>query len=73
MRISVIVKSGRSKESIEEIEKGVFMVSVSARAQDGKANEAVRKMIAEYFHIALSCVSIEKGKTSRKKIINLLV
>ena len=48
-----------------------FVVSVKERPIDGKANRAIEKAIAEYFHVPVSRVRIVSGHTSREKIIEI--
>ena len=69
MRVIVTVKPGKKKASVEVSEDGIFIVSVSARAIDGKANEAVCLALARHFGVASSRVTIERGTKSRKKIV----
>ncbi|MDR1207382.1 MAG: DUF167 domain-containing protein [Rickettsiales bacterium] len=38
---------------------------------DGKANDAVIKLLSEYFGVAKSRIKIAKGKTSRNKVISI--
>ncbi len=71
MIIKVEVKTGRSKESVQEIEKGRYVVSLIVRPIEGKANKALQGLIAQYFGVAPSCVVINKGKNSRVKSIEV--
>ena len=47
-------------------------VSVSEIAEDGKANQAVIKMIANKIEISASNISIIIGYTSRDKVIHII-
>jgi uncharacterized protein YggU (UPF0235/DUF167 family) len=40
-------------------------------AQDGKANEAVIDLLADYFGIAKSAVKIIRGHSSRHKLLEV--
>ena len=51
MKYTVKVKAGSSREEVFEVSENELLVSVHARAHDGEANEAVRKIIAEYFGV----------------------
>jgi uncharacterized protein (TIGR00251 family) len=46
-------------------------VYVRAPAREGKANERVVELVAEFFKIAKSRVTIKKGQTSRNKILEV--
>lgn len=72
MKIFVQVKPGAKKELAEKISDNIFMVFVKARPEKGLANEAVVKVMAEYFGIAKSRVRMMAGQTSRKKILEIL-
>ena len=70
-RIWVTVKPQARKTEIAEIASGEYRVAVRARAQEGKANEAVIELLAEYFSVPKSTVKIIRGQTSRKKLIEI--
>ena len=71
MKIFVRVKTGIKKENIKQISSNNFSVSVSARPEKGKANEAVLKIITEYFNVPLRKVKIHSGHISKEKIIEV--
>lgn len=48
-----------------------FVVAVQERPVDGKANRAIEKAVAEYFHVPPSRVRIVAGHTSHEKIIEI--
>ena len=45
-----------------------YEIWVKAKAIDGKANQAVVKILSEYFDIAKSKLVLIKGKRTRDKI-----
>ena len=51
--------------------EGQLMVYVTAVAEDGKANEAMLKLLAKHFNIPLSNISIIKGLKNRNKVIRI--
>lgn len=69
MRIFVKVKPKAKKNEIKRIDDINFVVSVGEVPEKGKANQAVIKLIAGYFGVSQSMVSIVFGTTSRNKII----
>ncbi len=71
MRISVKVKANTSQERIEKIDDGNFIVWIKEKPVEGRANEAVAKVLAEYFGIAKSGVNLIKGQTSKQKIFEI--
>ncbi len=49
----------------------VMQVYVTAVPEDGKANEALIRLLAKHFHVAPSRVRILRGLTSRQKMIEI--
>jgi uncharacterized protein (TIGR00251 family) len=60
----------RSTEIVGERD-GVLLVRVSAAPADGKANEALRKLIAGSLGIARGRVGIVRGAGSREKSVRV--
>lgn len=56
---------------MKQIDEVNFVVYVSQPPEKGKANQAVIKIIAEYFKVSQKMVSIIFGATSRNKIIEI--
>lgn len=71
MRITVATKPGRKRESIRQIDASRYEISVTAQPEHGKANEAVRQMLSDHFHIAKSRISLLMGASSRVKVFEL--
>ena len=72
MKISVKVKAGARMEKIEKNPLGGYVVWVRERAKEGKANEAVIKVLAENFGVAKSLVRIISGHTSKNKTFEIV-
>lgn len=49
----------------------VVQVYVTAVPEDGKANEAMIRLLAKYYNVAPSRVRILRGHTSRQKTIEI--
>ena len=71
MRIFVKAKPGAKRNSVEKEDGSHFIVSTSARPQQGKANQAVAKLLADYFDIAPSRVRIISGSSSKQKVFEI--
>ena len=69
--IMILAKPGSRTEEVREREDGVYIVRVKARAVDGKANESVRKVLADHFGLAERDVVIRSGATSRLKRVEI--
>ncbi len=70
MRISVKVQPRASREEIQEISDGL-KVYLKESATDGKANEALRRVLGKHFNVAKSFVTIIRGEQSRNKVIEI--
>jgi len=71
-RYTVRVKPGSKKGPLIETDKyGELVVYVRERAMDGKANEAVIKLLAKHFGVAKSKIQFTLGHTSRTKTIHI--
>lgn len=70
-KIWVTVKPRAKREAVEQVGDGAYVVLVRAPAREGKANQALTEILAEYFSVAKSAVRIVRGETSRKKLIEI--
>lgn len=66
-QIFVKAKPNAKKESIEKIDDTHFLLSVKEPAKEGRANEAVVKILAEYFDVPVSRIHLVSGFSSRQK------
>lgn len=68
MIIDVVVKPSSKKGSLVQPGlDGSLLVYVREPAIEGKANQAVVKLLAEYYGVSKSRVKIISGLTSKKK------
>lgn len=71
MKISVKVKPNAKQEKIEKVGEKDFFVWVKEKPQKGKANQAVIRVLAEYFNVPKSEVILLKGQTSKEKVFEI--
>lgn len=71
MKIFVKVKARAREEKIEKIDDANFKVWVRESAEKGRANQSVLRVLAEYFSVSQSEISIVSGLTSRKKVVEI--
>lgn len=71
MRITVQVKPNSKKESVEKLDDGSYVVRANAPPVDGKANERVVELLAEYFDVSKRSVNLVSGTTSKRKIFKI--
>ena len=72
MRISIKVKPGNKEEKIDKIDDNAYEVSIKERAERGKANISLIKLLAEYFDVPSSAIKIKSGLASKSKILEIL-
>ena len=70
-RISVTVQPNSRSATITKLNEREYRAAVREPARDGKANLAVTELLARYFAIPKSRITIIRGHTSRRKIIEL--
>jgi hypothetical protein len=71
MKIRVRVKHGSKTEELGR-EGGSFILKIKEPAREGRANQAVIKLLAEHFSVPKSQVSILSGFRSRNKVIEVM-
>ena len=71
MKVKVTVKPSSKYEKIEEAFDGSLKIWVKEPAKEGRANAEIVKLLAKFYEVARSEVSIVNGKTSRVKIIEV--
>lgn len=71
MRIYLKVIPRSSQNKIEKISEGEYRVRLTAPPVDGKANEALIKILAEHFGVAKSFISIVGGKGMQRKMVDV--
>ena len=72
MKIFVLAKPGSKTEGIEKLSENTFAVRVKEPAREGRANQAIIEVLADYFKISKYQVKILSGETSKKKIVNII-
>ena len=70
MKISVKVVTRSFRDEVVKTGDD-YTVRVKALPKEGKANEAVIKLLAKYFGVARSSVRITCGLSSRNKIVEI--
>jgi len=70
MKIQVKVKPNSKTDEVSQ-EGDSFIVKVKEPPKEGKANQAVIKLLAQYFGVPQSQVRILSGLRSRNKVIEV--
>lgn len=71
-RLAVRVTPGARVETLE-IADGRLLAKVRAKPEDGKANDAVRDLLAAALDLAPSRLELLRGATSREKQFRVVV
>ena len=68
MIINVKVKPNASKNEVIQIDNNTFEVKTTATPENGKANQSVVELLAKFFRVGKTKISIIKGQTGRVKV-----
>lgn len=71
-RLTVRVRPGARSDRVQPATDGLFDVWTQAPPSEGRANEAVRRLIADWFRVPPSYVHVVKGRRSRTKVVEVL-
>lgn len=69
INVRVIPRARQNKITVEE--SGVLRVHTTVAPSDGKANDAVIKMLAEHLDVPKTSIKIIRGESARDKIIEI--
>jgi uncharacterized protein (TIGR00251 family) len=69
IKLEVRLTPRARREEISGVRDGVLQVRVKAPPIDGRANEALRKLIAKRAGVPKSQVTIVRGERSRQKLL----
>jgi len=72
MIIEVKTTPKAKKNLVKDLGNNKYKVYVTSAPEDGKANKAVIKLLAEFFAVSRSSVRMVKGETARNKIVEIL-
>lgn len=70
-RITVKVIPRAKQNLVEHQPDGTYRIRVTTAPTDGKATEAVIKLLAKFFKCAQSDIKLISGATSRNKIFEI--
>ncbi|MFA6421806.1 MAG: DUF167 domain-containing protein [Candidatus Buchananbacteria bacterium] len=68
-QILVQAKPNSSKVEVEKITDQVYKVRLTAPPVDGKANDQLIKVLAQYFDVSKSNIAIKAGKNAKTKVV----
>ncbi len=73
IKVKAIANAKKSSISLEKDKNGceIYKIKISAKAQDGEANEAIIAALAKYFSVKKSSINLLSGSKSRDKIFEI--
>jgi uncharacterized protein (TIGR00251 family) len=71
IQIKVRATPRSAKDCVEGLEGDYIKVRLRAIPEKGKANESIIKILADFFDLAPSKISIISGQTSRIKTVDI--
>ena len=72
MKLTVMIRPNAKVEKVEKVSEGEYRVWVKAPPREGRANEALIRILAEYFGRPRSAVTLLHGVASRRKRVEVL-
>ena len=66
-----MVKPNAREEGVEALPDGALRVCVNAPAQEGRANEAVVRVLATHFGVRKSAIRIIMGARGKRKVVTI--
>ena len=71
MKIIIKTKPGAKDNKIEKVDESNYIVSVKEPPINGRANAALITLLAEYFDISPSLITIISGFMARIKVVEI--
>lgn len=71
MLLTVKVKPNSRKNELNSQPDGSWIAAVAASPVDGKANDAVIRLLADHFGVPKRSIIIVSGRASRQKLIRI--
>ncbi len=72
MRLTIRVKPNARRNEVKEVERNIYIVSVTAPPVEGKANKMVIETLAEYFGKPKRAIAIVRGENARVKVVEIV-
>ena len=69
--LTLHVQPGASRTEVAGLHGDALKIRLAAPAVDGRANAALVRYLAECFGVAARAVVIERGETSRRKVVRI--
>ncbi|MBN1643488.1 MAG: DUF167 domain-containing protein [Dehalococcoidales bacterium] len=70
-KITVQAHPGGKKNEVLRFQDGVWHLKIAAPPVEGKANKELIEFLSEILDVSKSRLSIDKGATSRRKLVSI--
>ena len=71
MKIFVSIKPNAKADHVEKLETNRYRVTVKAPPDEGRANEALIRCLADYFDLPKSRIFLRSGFKSKNKVVEI--
>lgn len=71
MKLFVTAKANAKKTGVTKIDETHVIVAVKEPPREGKANHAIQKALAAYFHVPAMHVRLVSGATAKRKTFEI--
>lgn len=71
MRINVKVKPSAGRNEVKKLDETHFEVRVTVPPEKGKANQKTVELLAKYFDVPKSHISLISGESFRQKVFEV--
>ncbi|MDO4742297.1 MAG: DUF167 domain-containing protein [Candidatus Saccharibacteria bacterium] len=72
MKITVVVKPGSKKGPLVEQRGDGLVVFLREKPHDGEANQALVRVLSEYFGVSKGRIAIKTGGKARTKVVEVV-
>ncbi len=69
--LTINAQPGSKRTEVAGVHGGALKIRVASPAVEGKANEELRRFLAEAFGVPLRNVALARGETSRRKTLRV--
>lgn len=69
--VAIWAQPGAARAGVVGVDRGVLRVRVHAPAREGRANEELRRLLADFFSVAPADVCVLRGARARQKRVRV--
>lgn len=73
MKIKIKAKPNSRKNEVTKLDTNYYEVKVTVPPEKGRANEKIRELLADYFMVTKSKISLVSGESYKEKIFEVII